>query len=214
LIHLKLKVSVIEGSMERQTYIDRYSPIFLRNHYREKVLADQAGWFLADYNLPATFPPMSQKGWCQYPAQPDFVYAYFRLLALGEVVTLQALSATQPESVTSVRDDRPILCWLMENDIHRVIAPVAIAAWLSIDEFRWHHHIPGIPEDLHYGLVTHYPEAIACYAAFIGGFNRNELLSQIPNKTIVFYEDLAASEVSEQIGVPYQRIRTVAGYGG
>lgn len=60
----------------------------------------------------------------------------------------------------------------MENDIHRVIAPIAIAAWLTIDEFRWHHYISGIPEDLHYGLITQYSEALAYYAAFIAGFKR------------------------------------------
>lgn len=195
--------------MDSQTYIERYSPIVLRDHYRSKVLADQAGWFLADYNPPANFPPMSQKGWCQYPAQPDFVYAYFRLLALGAVVTLQTLGVTQPDAAISVRDNRPILCWLMENDFHRVIAPIAIAAWLTIDEFRWHYHIPGVPEDLHYGLVTQYPQAIACYAAFIAGFNRTEVLSQLPAKTIVFCSELAALEVSEQIGVPYQQIPTI-----
>jgi hypothetical protein len=149
---------------------------------------------------------MSRKGWCQYPAQPDFVYAYFRLLALGDIVTQQTLSATEAEVATSVRDDRPILCWLMENDIHRVIAPVAVTAWLTIDEFRWHHYIPGIPQDLHYGLVTQYPEVIVCYAAFMAGLNRTEVLSQLPAETIILCEELAAREVSDQTGVPYSSI--------
>ncbi|AFY60776.1 hypothetical protein [Synechococcus sp. PCC 6312] len=39
-------------------------------------------------------------------------------------------------------------------------------AWLTIDEFRWHHHIPGIPEDLNYGLVLNYTKIICEYFTF------------------------------------------------
>ncbi|MFB6274650.1 MAG: hypothetical protein ABEI32_00685, partial [Halothece sp.] len=196
---------VIEGgSMATQSYLQQYSPIALRDYYRQQILNDRAGWFLEAYNPPTTFPSMAKKGWCQYPAQPDFVYAYFRLLALGAVVTQQILQKTQPQAPVSVMDHRPVLCSLMENDIHRVIAPVAITAWLSWDEFRWHHYIPNIPTDLQYGLVENYPEAITGYAAFIGGFNRTEILNQLLQKTIAHCEGLAAREVSEQLGIQYQ----------
>lgn len=195
--------------METYSYIERYSPGVLRDLYKQKILTNNAGWFLAEYNPPTTFPPMSQKGWCQYPAQPDFVYAYFRLLALGAVVTQQTLSTTQPDIPLSVLDHRPILCSLMENDIHRVIVPVAIAAWLTLDNFRWHHHLPGIPTDLHYGLVSHYPEAIISYAAFMAGLNRTEILSTLPIITIACCEELAAREVSRQIGVQFQPLPTL-----
>ncbi|MBW4575743.1 MAG: hypothetical protein KME08_10710 [Aphanothece sp. CMT-3BRIN-NPC111] len=48
---------------------------------------------------------------------------------------------------------------------------------------RWHDRIPGIPENIHYGLATQYPEEIACYAAFIAGFNRTEALSRLRKQT-------------------------------
>jgi len=190
--------------MQPQSYIAQYSPIVLRNYFRQQILNDRAGWFLEEYNLSTTFPSMKKKGWCQYPAQPDFVYAYFRLLALGAVVTLQTLQNSQPQAPLSVEDQRPLLCSLMENDIHRVIAPIAITAWLTLDEFRWHYFIPNIPTDFDYGLIGNYPEAITCYAAFMGGFNRSEILSQLSPKTIAHCEELAAQEVSKQIGINYQ----------
>jgi hypothetical protein len=192
--------------MATQSYLQQYSPIALRDYYRQQILNDRAGWFLEAYNPPTTFPSMAKKGWCQYPGQPDFVYAYFRLLALGAVVTQQILQKTQPQAPVSVIDHRPVLCSLMENDIHRVIAPVAITAWLTLDEFRWHNHIPDIPCDLSYGLVTHYPEAILKYAVFMGNWDRAEILSQLSQKTIAHCEELAAREVSEQLQINYQPI--------
>lgn len=196
----------MEGVMETQSYMEQYSPSAVRDYYREQILNDRAGWFLQEYNLPTTFPSIKEKGWCQYPAQPDFVYAYFRLLALGAVVTIKTLHNSQPATTVSVIDNRPLLCSLMENDIHRVIAPVAITAWLTLDEFRWHNHIPDIPCDLSYGLVTHYPEAIIKYAVFMGNWNRAEIISQLPKKTIAHCEELAAREVSEQLQINYQPI--------
>jgi len=76
------------------------------------------------------------------------------------------------------------------------------------------HHIPNIPTDLHYGLVGNYPEAITCYAAFMGGFDRATILSKLPKTgmaspvrvaNIAHCEELAAKEVSEQIGIFDQR---------
>lgn len=116
--------------------MEQYAPIFLRDYYREQILNDRADWFLASANLPTTFPSIKKKGWCQYPAQPDLVYTYFRLLALGVAVTIQTLNKSQPQATVSVTVYSPLLCSLMENDIHRVIAPVAITAWLTLDEFR------------------------------------------------------------------------------
>lgn len=194
------------GIMETQSYIEHYSPIVLRDYYREQIFNDRAGWFLEEYNLPTTFPSIKKKGWCQYPAQPDFVYAYFRLLALGAVITLQTLRKTQPQVTLSIEDGRPLLCSLMENDIHRVISPVAVTAWLTLDNFRWHHHIPNIPTDLHYGLVINYPEAIIGYAAFMGGFDRATILSQLSQETILYGEELASQEVSEQLNLQNQSI--------
>jgi hypothetical protein len=65
-------------------------------------------------------------------------------------------------------------------------------------------YIPNIPTDLQYGLVENYPEAITGYAAFIGGYNRTEILNQLLQKTIAHCEQLAAREVSEQLGIQYQ----------
>ena len=194
--------------METQSYIEQYSAIVLRDYYREQILNDRAGWFLEPYNLPTTFPSIKNKGWCQYPAQPDFVYAYFRLLALGAMVTLQTLKKSQPQAPVSVNDHRPLLCSLMENDIHRVIAPVAITAWLTLDEFRWHTYIPEIPCDLNYGLVTDYPETIISYAAFMGNWNRAEILSQLSQRTIAQGERLATEEVLRQLNLPLSGNRT------
>lgn len=193
--------------MDTKNYLEQYAPIFLRDYYREQILNDRADWFLTSCNLPTTFPSIKKKGWCQYPAQPDLVYAYFRLLALGAAVTIQTLEKSQPQAAVSVTDNRPLLCSLMENDIHRVIAPVAITAWLTLDEFRWHHYIPDIPCDLHYGLVTQYPEAIINYAVFMGDFNRKELLSQLSQETIAHCEDLTVREVSQQLGIDYQTLK-------
>jgi len=82
----------------------------------------------------------------------------------------------------------------------------------SIDNFRWHHHIPNIHTDLHYGLVINYPEGIIGYAAFMDGFDRATILSKLPKSAmaspvrvanIAHCEELVAKEVSEQIGIFY-----------
>lgn len=192
--------------MEKLTNIDRYSPIILRDHYKQKIFTDQTGWFLAKYRPSATFPPMFQKGWCQYPPVPDLVYAYFRLLALGSEIVEQMLKSTQPNDTKSVIDHRPLLCWLMENDFHRVILPIAVTAWLTVDEFRWHHYFEDIPEDLHYGLATQYPEVIIYYAAFIAGFNRAEAFATLSPQTIAFCEKITIQEIFQQLGIRYRPI--------
>lgn len=187
--------------METLTNIARYSPIILRDYYKEKIISDHTGWFLSEYHPSATFLPMFQKGWSQYPPVPDLVYAYFRLLALGSEIVEQMLKLTQLNYTKSVIDNRPLLCWLMENDFHRVILPIAVTAWLTVDEFRWHHYFEDIPEDLHYGLVTQYPEVIIYYAAFIAGFNRAEALATLTPQTIAFCEKITTQEIFQQLGI-------------
>lgn len=185
------------------SYIEKYPPTALRELFRQKVLANNAGWFLAEYLPPVTFPAIKNQGWCRYPGQPDFVYYYYRLLALSECIAWQILLNTQPTFTQCVNDQRPILCSLIEHDINRVIAPVAIAAWLTTDNFRWHQHINGIPKDLNYGLVLQYPEAIIAYAAFIAGFNRGKQLAILTPQIIAECENLATTTVAEQTKLPY-----------
>ncbi len=87
--------------------------------------------------------------------------------------------------------------------------PLAITAWLTIDEFRWHNYLKGVPRDLNYGLISKYPEAICAYAGFIGGFNRSQFLSQLSLFTIKKCELLAVKEVSRQTGKPYKNRQSI-----
>ena len=189
--------------MSQKTYLEQYPPIALRNYYREKILNNQANWFLGENNK-INFPPLHKRGWCRYYAIPDFVYSYFRLLALGSEIVEQILEINHRDYSLSAEDKRPLLLSLMEFDFHRVILPIAITAWLTVDEFRWDVHIPNIPHDLNYGLVSQYPEAICAYAAFIGNFNRSQFLDLLCTATVNKSEILAAKEVSRQIGKPYK----------
>ncbi|WP_069789412.1 hypothetical protein A5482_015950 (plasmid) [Cyanobacterium sp. IPPAS B-1200] len=184
--------------MSQNSYLEKYPPSTLRNYYREKILHNQAHWFLSSETV-VTFPPLHQKGWCRYYAIPEFVYSYFRLLALGSEILEQILEISQRDYLISPQDNRPVLLSLMESDIHRVIAPIAISAWLTVDEFRWDKYIPQIPRDLNYGLVTQYPEAICAYAAFMGNFNRNQFLDLISTVSISKCELLAQQETFRQI---------------
>lgn len=184
--------------MSQKSYLEQYSPITLRNYYCEKILDNQAHWFLAN-ETPVTFPPLHQKGWCRYYAIPDFVCSYFRLLALGSEIVEQILEISQRDYPISPQDNRPVLLSLMESDIHRVIAPIAISAWLTVDEFRWEKYIPQIPHDLNYGLVTQYPEAICAYGAFMGNFNRPQFLNLLSTASINKCGLLAKKEATRQI---------------
>jgi hypothetical protein len=190
--------------MSQKTYLEQYPPIFLRNYYREKLLNNEASWFLAEYNTGVNFPPLHKQGWRYYYPIPDFVYNYFLLLALGSEIVEQILEKTQRNSPIFSKNKRPLLCSLMERDFHRVIVPLAITAWLTIDDFRWHNHLRGVPRDLNYGLVSKYPEAICAYAGFIGGFNRSQFFNQLSPFTISKCELLAVKEVSRQTGKPYK----------
>lgn len=190
--------------MNQKTYLEQYPPIVLRDFYRQKILNNELGWFLAEYYNGVGFPPLNQKGWCRYRVIPDFVYAYFRLLALGSEIVEQVLQISQSNYPLNLKDKRPLLCSLMEADFHRVIIPIAITAWLTVDDFRWHDHIQGVLHNLHYGLVTKYPSAICAYAGFIGGFNSSEMLNLLSFQTIRKCELLAAKEVSRQVGKPYK----------
>lgn len=184
--------------MSQKSYLEQYPPITLRNYYREKILNNQHHWFLAS-QTPITFPPLHQKGWCRYYAIPEFVYNYFSLLALGSEIVEQILEISQRDYAVSPEDNRPVLLSLMESDIHRVIAPIAITAWLTVDEFRWQKHIPQIPPDLNYGLVTQYPEAICAYGAFMGNFNRHQFLNLLSTASLNKCDLLAKKEATRQI---------------
>ncbi|NCO74100.1 MAG: hypothetical protein GW795_12465 [Cyanobacteria bacterium] len=184
--------------MSQKSYLEQYPPITLRNYYREKILQNQAHWFLAT-ETPVTFPPLHQKGWSRYYAIPDFVSSYFRLLAQGSEIVEQILEISQRDYLVSPQDNRPVLLSLMESDIHRVIAPIAITAWLTVDEFRWEKYIPQIPRDLNYGLVTQYPEAICAYGAFMGNFNSPQFLNLLSTTTIEKCGLLARKEANCQI---------------
>lgn len=109
------------------------------------------------------------------------------------------MEISQREYPVSPQDNRPVLLSLMESDIHRVIAPIAISAWLTVDEFRWEKYISQIPHDLNYGLVTQYPEAICAYGAFIGNFNRPQFLNLLSKTSINKCGLLAKKEATRQI---------------
>lgn len=184
--------------MSQNSYLEQYPPTTLRNYYREKILHNQAHWFLATETA-VTFPPLHQKGWCRYYAISDFVSSYFGLLALGSEIVEQILEISHRDYGVSPQDNRPVLLSLMESDIHRVIAPIAITAWLTVDEFRWEKYIPQIPRDLNYGLVTQYPEAICAYGAFMGNFNRPQFLNLLSTASIDKCRLLAQKEATGQI---------------
>ena len=163
--------------MTKRTAIENFAPIGLRDTFRQKIFANQAGWFLGTSTN--FFPISRQNWWCQYPAQTDFMTAYFRLLTLGaNWIDLETKKVNS--TVTYATDGRPLVYVLMEQDILRVILPVAVTAWLTVDDFRWHHHVSEIPEDLQYGLVLSYPNLLVQYAAFIAGYNREKILNFIP----------------------------------
>lgn len=51
---------------------------------------------------------------------------------------------------------------LAARDLTRVVYPIAAAAWLTTDHFRWHQleEYKAVPEDLSYGLVLQYFEPV------------------------------------------------------
>lgn len=60
------------------------------------------------------------------------------------------------------------------TDLHRVNCFVAAYAWLTTNDFRWHHKYKHLPEDLSYGLILQYPDFIIPYAACISGLMTEE----------------------------------------
>lgn len=73
---------------------------------------------------------------------------------------------------------------LINNEFNRVNCLIALVAWLTIDDWRWHKEYGqyDIPEDLQYGLVLQEPTAVITFALYILGYKRdldNETVSQI-----------------------------------
>lgn len=64
---------------------------------------------------------------------------------------------------------------LINHEFNRVNCLVALVAWLTIDEWRWHKEYPfyNIPEDLNYGFVLQEPLAVINFTLYILGYKRD-----------------------------------------
>lgn len=101
----------------------------------------------------------------------NFNYYYVLLLNLANLASTSKVNKVDPE----------IWVKIINNEFNRVNCLIAIVAWLTTDEWRWHKEYPdyNIPEDLSYGLVLDEPQAVISFSLYILGYKRELDLNSI-----------------------------------
>lgn len=119
--------------------------------------------------------------------EPDVLYRYYKTIIYAERVglmhTCPALYAPK-ELIEKIPDEqlRPEneqrsleVKTIAYRDLCKVHGPIALTAWLTNDEFRWHKIDKSIPEDLSYGLVNQYPDFVLTYGLYLSGLQRTRI---------------------------------------
>lgn len=91
------------------------------------------------------------------PRKASFMFGYFYALNTAFFLMNEALEEFYDQEIHKTEEGDHILNELVDADVNRVTVPLAIAAWLTTDNWRAHEYYPEAPEDLSYGLVTDYP---------------------------------------------------------
>lgn len=176
---------------------------YMRNHLRTLVLEGRAGEILeGNYKF-----PLSKAGHNQLMSTPEFLEAYYKLILLSEQAALSCYSTTRYGSTSAIAkgegidemDDENIstVRYLVNKDLKVAILPVAVAAWLTIGDFRWHSIDANIPKELSYGLVLQYPDFVIPYAMYGSGLVRHELHNTLKPECIEYCEHYARQSATE-----------------
>jgi hypothetical protein len=122
------------------------------------------------------FPNKNSENWINNfkPNNKNFTYYYRLLVNLASTMSTPHVSNT-PEDI-----------WvdLINCEFTKVNCLIALVAWLTTDDWRWHKEYPhyNIPEDLSYGLVLQEPQAVINFALYILGYNRtldHDIISEV-----------------------------------
>jgi hypothetical protein len=110
------------------------------------------------------FPTKTKRNWAGdfKSHNKNFTYYYTLLINL----------ANRASTPSNIPED--IWLGLINQDFAKVNCLIALVAWLTTDEWRWHKEYPhyNIPEDLNYGLVLQEPLAVIYFAMYVLGYDR------------------------------------------
>jgi hypothetical protein len=112
------------------------------------------------------FPVKNSQDWIKNfkPNNKTFSYYYRLLINLASTASAPSVSKT-PQDI-----------WvdLINVEFTQVNCLIALVAWLTTDNWRWHKEYPhyNIPEDLSYGLVLSEPDAVISFALYVLGYKR------------------------------------------
>lgn len=113
----------------------------------------------------------------------EFVYPYYKLMLYAEAVGLAFWKhSLKPQKLSDYQCDQLFIAAgsKLKLEYEKAIMPVAISAWLTIDDFRWHEVDPVYGKDLAYGLVSRYPDLIIPLAMFVLNIDRYRLINFVP----------------------------------
>lgn len=91
------------------------------------------------------------------PANKTFFFHYYYNTSLSFLALNKGLADFYDDPMYKVNEDCWIVNKLVNEDLKRVVVPLAMIAWLTTNEWRAHKKYPKAPEDLSYGLVMDYP---------------------------------------------------------
>lgn len=153
------------------------------------------GIFDTPYDQILRFPDPQKYGYNGLTNKRDFLYQYFRLSLLA-----QHAGYLQERSLDNqtTHEGHPLALALTSADLRHSILPIALAAWLSPDEWRWESKY-GAPEDLYYGLVLEYPTYVLAIASYTLKLNREELNRQIAPETVAECERIAEISATQSL---------------
>lgn len=114
-------------------------------------------------------PPSSQ-----YPSiltvQPldyKYLFEYTLYQIQGIYLAQREIIAGKEIGMQTRKRQCEVFVSVIHNDLKRVSTLTALAAWLTTDHWRWHEKVEHLPEDLAYGLVLQYPNAVLRFTQFM-----------------------------------------------
>jgi hypothetical protein len=116
------------------------------------------------------------------PKVKEIFHAYHLTVELSLAVaakTLNRLVPAQPGQILPANGN--VLKNILRLDLDRVNAAVALAAWYTVDDWRWHTkgYLPGCPQHLAYGLVLRYPLVLLDFGRVYLDHDRSLLLETL-----------------------------------
>jgi hypothetical protein len=151
------------------------NPLVLRDYLLKAIKANRQTLLYRPDLVTSVTWPKGYNGIINIPDHSDVRYSYARTSELlnkfiEKLTIINRYDIPLPEGVTMFT----ALTWFDRLDQHghpghRVNLEVALVAWLSSDEFRWHSLYPFCPEDLSYGLVRQYYSPVIDTALFFIG---------------------------------------------